>query len=58
MIKPNNRMLVEFGMGDILVGSVLCDDGVGVLTFDEASTRHEIGESVSPNEATDLFDVP
>ena len=58
MIKPNNRMLVEFGTGDICVGSMLCDDGVGILTLDDAYGHHEIGEIVSRNKSVDPFDVP
>jgi hypothetical protein len=58
MIKLNNRMLIEFGSGDILVGGMLCADGVGVLTLNDTSERHEIGESVYCNEAIDPFDVP
>ena len=58
MIKHHHRTLVEFGSGDILVGSMLCSDGVGALTLDKTSERHEIGESVSHNEPIDPFDVP
>ena len=58
MIKHHNRMLVEFGSGDILIGSMLCSDGVGVLTLDHTSERHEIGESLHRDETIDPFDVP
>lgn len=58
MIKPNNRMLVEFGTGDILVGSMLCSDGVGVLTLDDTYGRHEIGELVPRDKSIDPFDAP
>ena len=36
----------------------MCDDGVGVLTFNDTSEHHEIGETVPHSEAVDPFDVP
>ena len=62
MIKPNNRMLVEFGQGDIVVASMLCSDGegaaVGVLTLDNAVEPMDIGTAIPHDEEKDPFDVP
>lgn len=50
MIKTQNKMWVEFGHGDVLVGSMLFEDGVAALTFDNTEP-HEIGAFVSDSEA-------
>ena len=62
MIKPNNRMLIEFGNGDVMVASMLCSDGegvaVGVLTLDNAAEPMDIGTMVPHDEEKDPFDAP
>ena len=62
MIKTNNRMLIEFGNGDVIVSSMLCSDGggtaVGVLTLDDATEPMDIGTAVPHDEEKDPFDVP
>lgn len=58
MIKPNNRILVEFGNGDIVLTGLLCGDGVGVLTMDNAVEPMEIGTEMPHDEEKDPFDVP
>lgn len=62
MIKPNNRMLVEFGNGDIIVSGMLCNDGngngVGMLTLDNAVEPMEIGTEMPHDEEKNPFDVP
>lgn len=51
MIKTQNKMWVEFGHGDVLVGSMLFENGVGALTFDNSLEPHEIGALIPDSEA-------